>query len=107
MTENLEPLDSQIMTGYMLSRARAKYLKYMKKAFKCLKQAHSDTNIDLGEEIVHNVDLGEIRSAMYDALAAVERVEVAHRNLAVYHQSKLGYRKLKSEDFEKYGGTRR
>ncbi len=106
MTDKREPLDSQILTGYMLSKARVKYLKYTNQALDCLEQALKDTNKDLDDEVVQNVDLGEIRSYVYEALAAVERVEIAHKALSEGYQD-LGYRKLTTEDFRRFGGTRR
>lgn len=101
-----EPLPSQIMTGYMMSKARQKSLKYYNQALTCLEQAKEDTNESLGDDSVQNVDLGDIRSAIHDALAAIERVESAHLSLSIKYQE-LGYRKLTSDDFLKFGATGR
>ena len=102
----LESLTSQKMTGYMLSKARAKALKYYTQALECLEVAKKHTNDDLGFEAVQNVDLGGIRSAIYDAMAAIERVEVEHAKLSVEYQA-FGYPKLFSNDFEEFGATGR
>ena len=105
-SEAKQPLSSQVMTGYMMSKARKQGIKYYKRALKCMKQAVIDTNDDLGAELVQNVDLGGIRSAIYDAMAAIERVEVEHAKLSIDLQA-LGYPKLSSKDFEKFGATGR
>ena len=99
-------LRSQKVTGYMLSKARAKALKYYMQALECLEVAKKDTNDDLEYEAVQNVDLGGIRSAVYDAMAAIERVEVEHAKLSIQLQS-LGYPKLFSKDFAEFGATGR
>jgi len=101
-----EPLQSQIMTGYMLSAARSSYLEYIEKAENCLKQAIIDTNKDLKKEAVQNVDLGFLRRDIALAKAAIEQVEESHRVISNRFK-KLGYRKLTTEDFKEFGVTRR
>lgn len=106
MTEELKPLKSQIMTGYMISKARQKGQKYIERALICLDQAKEDTNDDVGHEAVQNVDLGSARKKMYQAMAALEVLEEAHKELSEIMQS-LGYRRLTSDDFLELGVSRR
>ena len=106
MSDKFEPLKSQVMTGYMISKARTKGQKYIERALSCLEQAQDDTNDDLGREAVQNVDLGSARKKMYKAMAALEVLEEAHKELSEIMQD-LGYRRLTSHDFSDIGVSRR
>ena len=103
----LEPLKSQVMTGYNLSAARASFLDYISHAESCLALAIRETNEALGKEAVQNVDVGFLRRDINLAKAAVEQIEESHRILSRRYQ-KLGFRKLETEkDFKDLGVTTR
>lgn len=102
----LEPLASQIQTGYMIAKAVSSGTKYLEQALECLKQAQLDTNDDLESEIAMNVELGSVRNKIYRAMAGLQLAEIAHKELAT-KLNLLGYRQITSDDFAQYGVTQR
>lgn len=99
-----EPLPSQVMTGYMISRAVVKGTKYLNRALTCLDTAIEETK-ELGVE-VEETELGEIRKLLHESIAGLYGAKQAHNLLSEGLQAK-GFRKVTKEDFEKYGVTGR
>jgi len=94
------------MTGYMIAKAVTEGTEYINKALSCLELAKDETNEILGAEVFQNVDLGAERAKLYEALAALQQCEVAHKSLAK-KLVKAGFRPLTSDDFTELGVTRR
>lgn len=103
--KNKTPLESQVMTGYMISKSVAKFTEYMTEALHCLDEAIIDMNED--NTPTDNLEAYEARKLMYRSLSDVHgKAEKAHVILADIMQAK-GYRKLTTDDFALFGVTRR
>jgi len=103
--KNKSPLESQIMTGYMITKSVAKFTEYMTEALHCLDEAIEDMNDD--DTPTDNLEAFEARQLMYRSLSDVHgKAERAHVILAEIMKKK-GYRKLTTKDFEPYGVSMR
>ena len=97
-----DPLDSQIMTGYMINKAVDKGTEYLTEALHCLSQAVTDTNEAEGEVVIQNVELGEVRRLLYESLAGLQKAEEAHLVLGKLLKDG-GYRPITNQDFARFG----
>jgi len=97
-----DPTKAQVMTGYMLSRARTKGHKYADQAAECLIEAAEEAK-EVGElpalllvaEDVADIDIasGKFR----------KRLAKVHKRLR-RRMLKAGYREITDDDFAEFGG---
>lgn len=100
-----QPLESQVMTGYMIAKSVSRFTEYMTEALHCLDEAVEDMNED--GVPTDSLEAHEARQLMYQSLSDVHgKAERAHVILADIMKSK-GYRKLTTDDFAPHGVTRR
>ena len=100
MTQLKEPLQSQIMTGYQISKAVGEGSNYINHSLECLDQAISDSQA-AGDD-VYLTQVATAKRKLYNALAGLQEAKEAHEILRLLMVD-YGYRAITDADFEVHG----
>jgi hypothetical protein len=96
-----KPLFSQIMVGYMLSKAVWFFCFFIDKAISCIDMSVVDMNED--NTPIDNLEVYELKAQLLEVKATVLRMVGTSHNLAAETLHKKGYGSLTSQLFKLLG----
>ena len=103
MTDKMKkPTEAQIMTGYMLHRARRKSVKYAWRARECLLTAATETK-EAGD-LRAVVDVEDLSGRIISAAGAFETALAEIHQTLIEKMEQAGYDAITDDDFKKFGG---